>query len=270
MMRPALFILLAPQILCALPQKPWFGNIYEFFFDGSYTYSFYNHVANGRPGTHHHSRDNTLFLGVGFTPSPSWDAYAEAEVARTTRQEFNWRSFALQGRYLFFDDIIGDPLSLVAGLSMRGVHHLSLRDISCPYAAEFNLEANLSAGKEWSCGPFWDIRTYGYGLVGIAQRGAPWTRLFFSFEGNYQNHQRYQLFANGYFGFGGKNFVPVDHFHGYANIHHQSIDLGFAYSYHHDIWGTLTLEYGYRPFSHAYPARESVFTLRYHLPFSVL
>jgi hypothetical protein len=269
MKKTALALLFVPQLLSALPQKPWLGNLYEFFFDGCYIFSYYDHVANGRPGAHHHSRDNTLFLGLGFTPSPAWDAYVEIEQASTTRQNYNWRSVALQGRYLFLDDIAGDPVSLAAGLSMRGVHHLSLRDISCPYAAEFNLEGNLAAGREWSCGPFWQIRTYGYGALGVAQRGAPWTRLFFSFEGNYQNHQRYQLFVNSIFGFGDKNYVPVDHFHGYANIHHQSVDIGFAYRYHTDIWGTITLEYAYRLYAHAYPARQSAFTFWYHLPFSL-
>ena len=148
-----------PQLLSALPKKPWLGNVYEFFFDAEYTFSYYRHVANGEPGTKHSSNDNQFIAGLGFTPTDSLDMAIEAEVSDTTRQSWNLRSVAIQARYLWLDDIIGDPISLTTGVSIRGVHHSSLRDISCPYPAEANFELNLSLGKEWSRGPYWNVRT---------------------------------------------------------------------------------------------------------------
>lgn len=265
----ALLSFLGAAPLAALPVEPWLGDYYEFFFDGSYTFDYYNRVANALGGPKHSSRDHQVLLGLGFTFPQNVEAYAEIEFARTTRQEFNFRSFGLQGRYLWLDDVIGDPVSLTTGLSMRGVAHYSLKDISCPYAAEFNMELNISAGKEWSCGKFWTLHTYGFGAVGIAQRGAPWTRVLLSTEWNWEDKHRFQLFGRGDFGFGGRNFVNVNHFHGYANIHHQSIDIGATYRKVFLIWGTLSFEYARRIYAHAYPQGVNFFTVSYNLPFSL-
>jgi hypothetical protein len=263
----ALSILL-PQLVSALPKKPWFGNVYEFFFDQSYTFSFYRQVANGEPGTKHSSNDNQFLTQLGVTPSDVWDVAIEAEVSDTTRQSWNLRSIALQGRYLWLDDILGDPVSLVTGASARWVHHSSLRDISCPYAADANFELTASVGKEWSHGPFWDVRTYAFGAAGMANKGSPWTRFIAAVEFNQLDTNRFELFTRGYFGFGGKNSVNVDNFHGYGSIHHQSVDVGAAYRRVFDIWGMLSFEYAYRVYAHAYPERTNYFTLWYHLPFS--
>ncbi len=257
-----------PQLLSALPKKPWLGNVYEFFFDAEYTFSYYRHVANGEPGTKHSSNDNQFIAGLGFTPTDSLDMAIEAEVSDTTRQSWNLRSVAIQARYLWLDDIIGDPISLTTGVSIRGVHHSSLRDISCPYPAEANFELNLSLGKEWSRGPYWNVRSYAFGTVGIANHGAPWNRFFAAIETNYNDKHQFHLFTRGDFGYGHKNHVNVPHFHGYASIHHQSVDVGVAYARHFLVWGKLTFEYAHRVFAHAYPERSNYFTIWYHLPFS--
>lgn len=258
-----------PFLLFGLPQEPWLGNVYEFFFDAHYTFSFYTHVANGRPSTKHSSYDHQFLGGIGFTPSQYWDLDLEVEVTNTTTLSWNLRSVALQGRYLWLDDVIGDPISLTTGLSLRGVPHRNLRDTSCPYPGEADIELSLCAGKEWSTGPFWTARVYGLGAVGIANRGSPWTRLFCALEGNYDDRHQFQLSARGEFGFGAENFVNVDHFRGYGNIHHQSVDLGAAYRYQFLVWGRLSFEYVYRIYAHAYPERVNYFTLWYHLPFSL-
>jgi hypothetical protein len=269
MKKSLLFLLLCvPELLSALPKKPWFGNVYEFFFDAEYTFDYYRHVANAKHGTRHHSNDNQFIFGLGFTPSESWDMALEAEVSDTTRQSWNLRSVAAQLRYLLWDDIIGDPISLVTGLSIRGVHHSSLRDISCPYPAEANLELNVSLGKEWSRGPYWITRTFAFGTAGIANHGSPWTRFFAAFECNWNDKHQLHLFTRGDFGFGHRNTVNVEHFHGYASIHHKSVDVGIGYARHFLIWGKLTFDYAHRVYAHAYPERVNYFTIWYHLPFS--
>ncbi|MFI5333893.1 MAG: hypothetical protein ACHQT8_01855 [Chlamydiales bacterium] len=268
MMKRVLAAFLASGTLSALPIEPWLGNQYEFFFDTSYTFDYYDRVKNALGGEKHKSRDNQFLFGLGYTVSPRIETYVEMELARTTRQEFNWRSFAFQSRYLWLDDVSGDPLALVTGVSLRGVNHLSLKDISCPYAAEFDAELNLSMGKEWSCGEFWTLHTYGFGAAGIGQRGAPWTRFLLSCEWNWVDRHQLQLFGRGDFGFGKQNFVNVDHFHGYAKVHHQSIDIGASYRRMFRIWGTLSFEYARRVYAHAYPAEVNFFTLAYELPFS--
>jgi hypothetical protein len=257
-----------PVFIGALPKEPWLGDVYESFFDASYTFDFYRRVADGVPGNRHSSNDNQFLFGLGFTPKETWDVYAEFELAQTTRQSFNWRSGALQARYQWLNDIVGDPVTLTTGLSVRGVNHKSIKDISCPYAAEFNLELNLAAGKEWSKEGYWVFRTYGFGALGIAQRGSPWLRFFYSFMTNQEDRHQFELFTRGEFGFGSKHFLPVNHFDGYATIYHQSVDIGADYRYLFDIWGSLKFEYAYRVYAKAYPAGVNYFTIWYNLPFS--
>lgn len=252
-----------------MPTQPWLENVYEFRFDVDYTFSFYNRVANALGSDKHSSRDNQIFLGLGFTPSEYWDTDVQLELAATTRQSFNWRSAAGQIRYLWLDDVVGDPVSLVTGLRVRGVNSQSLKDISCPYPAAFNLDLNVAVGKEWSRWSFWRFHTYCLAALGFSNKGPPWTYLYFSFQGNQEDRRQWELFGRGYFGFGRKNVVNVDHFHSYALIHHQSVDAGFAYKFLFTSWGTLTFEYAHRFYAHAFPESANYFTVRYHLPFSV-
>lgn len=250
-------------------REPWLGNEYEFRFDASYTFDYYSRVANAKGGSHHSSRDNQILLGLGMMPAETWDVDMEIEFAATTRQSFNWRSAALEIRRQWWDDIgSGDPLSVVTGFNARGVHHLSLKDISCPYAAEGNFEFTFSLGKEWSQEQYWRYRAFAFGAIGQAIRGEPWTRAYTAFQVNWKDFHQGQIFANGYFGFGHKTQVDVSHFDGYASIRHRSIDLGLSYRYLFELWGSLTVEYAYRVYARAYPERVNFFTIWYNLPFS--
>ncbi len=258
-----------PGAVNALPQEPWLGDIYEFFFDGSYTFSYWRRVADAVQGPHHRSNDNNIFLGIGFTGSDNWDVDLEVEFAKTTELSFNWQSLAGQWRYLWLNDVIGDPVSLITGISLRGVHHRNLKDISCPYAAEVNLEGHLSVGKEHSCGPLWCFRGWAFGAVGIANRGSPWTRLQATFEVNRQDKHQFDLFSRADFGFGRRHKINIDHFNGYASIRTRSVEVGAGYRYLFEIWGELRFEYVRRVYAKAAPDGINYFTVWYHLPFSI-
>ncbi len=195
---------------------------------------------------------------------------AEFELAETPRQPFNWRSAALQLRYQLLDDISGDPLSLTLGTNFRVVPGHSLKDVSCPYAANCNYEVTLSLGKEWSTQGFWTMRTYGFFALGVGNHGLPWTRPIFVWQNNWQNRHRLSFFTVGDFGWGGEQRVAVKHFHGWGKFHHQSIDLGLIYGYHCVAYGTFSAAYTYRVFAKNFPERVSFFTLSYNLPFSLL
>jgi hypothetical protein len=261
------FSLVLPQALGALPQEPWLGDPYQFFLDASYTFSYWRRVADAVQGPHHRSNDNNIFLGLGFTGLDTWDADLEVEFAKTTELAFNWQSIAGQFRYLWFNDVVGDSVSLTTGLSMRGVHHRNLKDISCPYAAEFNTELHVAVGKEHSCGPLWCYRGWGLWAVGIANRGAPWTRYLAVFEVNREDKHQFDLFSRGDFGFGNKHKINIDHFNGYASIHTQNIEVGAGYRYLFEIWGELRFEYARRVYAKAAPSGINYFTIWYHLPF---
>ena len=146
----------------------------------------------------------------------------------------------------------------------------SLRDVSCPYASYFNAELTTALGREWSKEGFWTSRTYGFAALGMANQGAPWLRALGAWEVNWTDRHRLMLGFQGYFGFGGKKHVDVEHFHGWSHVHHQSIDLGIGYAYHTLIGGTIGFNYAHRVFAKSFPQNVNFFTFFYCLPFSLL
>lgn len=248
--------------------KPWLGDVYAFEWDAAFTYSRYHKVQDAAVQLRHPSNDKLYALDLSFTASDNIDFQAEMELADTPRQSFGWRSVGLQGRYLWLNDVEGDPCSLITAVNVREVSRVSVRDVSSPYHYYLNFEMNTAAGKEWSSNGRWTLRTYGLGALGQANRGSPWLKGMGIFETNWCDRHRLLCGLEGYFGLGKKKHVDVDHFHGWARVHHQSIDLAIGYSYHMQIWGTLGLRYAYRLFAKNFPERVNFFTVFYNLPFS--
>lgn len=252
----------------ALEVAPWFGEIWEFHLRSNYTYYRFSHVQNGYPDLKHPWNTQLLAFSLEVPMKDTFDTEVEIEFAHTSQQSWGFRSCAGQFRYLLLDDVAGDPISLMVGANIRGVSHRSLRDISSPYHAEANFEVNSAVGKEWSYMQYWRMRSFAFAGMGIANRGSLWIRGLAAFEGNYQDRHQYQVFANTYWGFGPNRRVNIDHFNGYAKIHHQSIDLGAGYSYLFDMWGSLNLNYAFRVYAHSFPEYVNFFALTYNLPFS--
>lgn len=131
-MRMRKLLLLLPISLFGLEMEPWFCNIWEFTFTPSYTYGRFHHVQNGHPRLKSPFNEHILAFDLAVPPSPNWEIDADVEFADTTRQSMGLRSGALQARYLWLDDVVGDAVSLTTGLSARGVSRHGLKDISCP------------------------------------------------------------------------------------------------------------------------------------------
>ncbi len=259
----------------ALKIEPWLGNVWEFEFDASYTYSRFHKVNHGVPQLHNPFNSNFLIFDLGVTPLfslnslPTMDFQAEVEFAATTKQDFGFQSGAFQARNQWLDDLTGDPISLMTGVIVRGVSHQSLRDVSCPYHSYANFEINSTVGKEWDSGPNWVLRTFGLLGIGNATRGYPWIRAHLAFQGNTNDTFQYHAFLRGYFGLGPKHDVHTNAFFGWAKTRHQSIDLGVAVRYMFDVWGWLEIDYAYRVYARSFPERVNFFTVTYHLPFSL-
>ncbi len=262
-------LLSLPIPLLALNIEPWFCNVYEFTFSPSYTYSRYPDVQNGIPSLQSPSNDHLIACDIAVPPAPSWEVDADVEFADTPRQSMGLRSIGGQVRYLWLDDVMGDPVSLTTGLSLRGVSKHSVHDVSSPYHSYLNVELNASVGREWERGFHWHLRTYGFAALGMANHGYPWSRLFATIEGNFNHSHRLALFTEGYVGFGPHPVVNIDHFNGYASIQHRSIDLGLPYTYVTEVWGRITLAYTRRLYAQSFPEKVNFFTIAYMLPFSL-
>ncbi|NNM43952.1 MAG: hypothetical protein HKM07_06380 [Chlamydiae bacterium] len=261
---------LLPSIGHSLEKKPWFGNIWEVRFNTDLEYNRYRYVDNAKEQLKSASNDKGILVGFGMSPYMNWDFDAEVEFVDTPRQSFSYSTVAAQLRYLFLDDVIGDPVSLCAGVTLREVSGRSLRDVSSPYHYYFDSELTGAIGKEWDSGAFWDFRTYAFGAVGMANRGSPWLRGYGAVEANLQNRHQFAVLGDSYFGFGGKREVDIEHFRGYSSIHHQSVDVGVSYKYLMHIWGSFLFEYKRRVYAKSFPENVNFFLIKYELPFSVL
>jgi len=253
----------------ALEVQPWFGDVFEFHFLSSYSYSRFTKVQGGRPQLTEPFNVNLLYFDLDFSPSPEWAIDTDLQFADTTQQNFNFRTWALQARYLWLDDIIGDRVSLATGANLRITPSYALHDISCPSRANADFEANFSIGKEFEASDSWLVRLWGFGAIGHANRGSPWVRAIVSLETNCDDQHKLAFYAAGNNGYGKRSHVRTEDFDGYAKIRCKSIDVGVRYGYRVGVWGTLRVEYTRRVLAKAYPADINTLTISYLLPFSL-
>ncbi|PIS03047.1 MAG: hypothetical protein COT85_03190 [Chlamydiae bacterium CG10_big_fil_rev_8_21_14_0_10_42_34] len=266
-MKKWLFALI-PLLGSALEVQPWFGDCLEFHFLGSYAYSYFDKVQKGTPQLTSTFQSNVVSLGLDFSPTPEWSVDGDFQVADTTQENFNFRSIALQARYLWLDDIIGDKISLATGGNARFTNTDSLHDVSCPSHANFDFEFNVSLGKEFDASDAWAWRLWGFGAVGHGNRGSPWVRGIVAIETNYDDQHKLAFFAEGSNGYGRHTTVLINDFNGYAKIRQKSIDIGARYGYRIGVWGTLRFEYMRRVLAKSCPQEVNSFIFSYLLPFS--
>lgn len=253
----------------ALEVQPWFSDVYEFHLFSGYSFSWFRSVNGAVTPLKDTFYDHLIFSDLEFSISPQWNLDANVELTQSSKRSFGFRSVAVQGRYLWFDDIIGDAVSLATGANIRYIFPQSVRDISCPYGANVDLEVNLAMGKEFSSySSDFRIRFWGYGALGVANRGAPWLKGIFAFETNSKDLHKWAFFLEGVQGFGSKNVVNINNFHGYAQIHRTSLDVGIRYGYAIGVLGTLRLEYRRRVIAELCPERVDTIQIGFMLPFS--
>jgi hypothetical protein len=261
-------ILLLPFTLFSLEKQPWLGDIYEFHYLGGYAYSRFHKVQGAVDQLTSPYNVNLLFSGLDFSFSPDWSVDADVEFADTSFRSFQFRSFGIQGRYLWLDDIIGDWASLVTSFSARIVSPNMLKDVSTPYHGNVDLELSISLGKELDSFRFWRFRFWGFGLIGIANRGSPWLRGGAFFEGNLDDTHKWALYLLGSHGYGRKRSIDIANFRGYGRIRQKSIDIGARYGYRMGVWGTLRFDYLRRVKASLCPENVNTFVISYLLPFS--
>lgn len=257
-----------PALLSSFQEAPWFDDLYQFHLGTNFAYSHYTKVEGAVKPLKSPSNDYLVGFDTGVSPFPSVDIQFEVQFAETPRQSLGWRSCAMQGRYLWMDDALGDPVSLTSGISVRGVSSHSVRDVSSPFHSYFNLELNSAVGKEWVFQNSEAMHTFGLLGLGTGNRGLPWLRTYGEFAYHWQGHAL-TVFTEGYFGFGQKETVNIDNFYGWGRYRHVSIDMGLKYTYTFPIWGSLSVAYDRRLYAKTFPGNWNAVLLTYTLPFSL-
>lgn len=263
------WLLLLPLTLLGLEVQPWFGDVYQLHFLGTYAYSRFNAVEHGAPQLKDPFNAHVVSSGLDVALSPYWSFGADMQLASTTKQSFIFRSLAIQARYLWFDDITGDPVSLVTGGSTRFTSSQALRDFSCSSHGHVDVEANLSLGKEIAASDSWAFRGWLFGAIGQATRGSPWIRAIGSLETNIHNQHKIALFSEWVNGYGRHSLVNTKQFFGYGRIREKAVDVGLRYGYQIDVWGTARFEYIRRVFAKSAPESVNTYIISYLLPFSI-
>ena len=254
---------------CSLEVQPWFGDLFQFHLLTGYSYSRFDSVQRGVPQLRSPFNANLVQEGLEFCFLPEWSFDLDLQVASTTKVPFYFRSSALQIRYLWLDDMVGDPFSLTTGFSTRFTPSRALSDISCPSHANVDFELNFSLGKEWDASQSWRWRLWFFGTVGHGNRGSPWVRGSLATETNVNDQHYYGFYALGSNGYGRHTHVMIDHFRGYAKIRAKSIDLGAWYGHRMGVWGMFRAGYERRVLAKSYPKDVNTLTLSYSIPFSI-
>jgi hypothetical protein len=276
----SLLILLAMQCP-ATEYKPWYGPVLEIEGRANALLEVFSKV-NGHHGLPQAAKQrrlkrhaNNFFFDVSasIAPSVEWSAELELLLADTGYRSFGFDSVKLTGRHLFFNDIVGDPLSLSLGLSLSKVFNQAWHDLSIFHhagrRAGLEGEVHLSAGKEWSCMQFWTYRGWAVIGIGAGEVGSPWIRGDLDWELNFWDRQSFKVFAHSLFGLGRNDLNLNEHFRGYGPIQHQSVDVGISFNYLFENQLTLTLEAAYRVFAKNCPERAMFYKLEFLYPFGL-
>lgn len=250
-------------------KDPWVDQFLQFRFEPSFLYRKYPFVSGGINPSSYSSNDRFTQIKMGGVVLPDADLELLIEFADTAKQRLGTQSIGGQLAYQLLDDYTGSLFSYTPSVNIRFVSSRSLKDVSCIYHYSWNFEVGQALGKEWSLNESWIFKPYIYLSVGQANKGSPWISSYIHLEGFYNQKHSLAVLCFGYFGFGKYHLVNIDAFNGYAQIYHQSVDLGLQYQYFiSQVYGSVTLSYAYRVFAKNFPSNANSFELRYNLPFS--
>lgn len=251
-----IYCFLIPNWGAATERLPWVGNYLEFEWRHTAYLQDYPYVASHSYYTPYASSDIFFVASLSNAFKPEFSLEAEAMVAKTCRQDWAIDHLRLTGRYMWSNDIAGDEFSFTTGVSLTQAFDHSLHDMSSFHHGRSEAELFLSVGKEYADGKEWISRWWGVFGTGTAERGSPWFRGELNLEGRFCDVYAWRVFIHSLAGIGHK-CLRLDDFHGYGSLQHQSIDLGFRYTYFIEFFGELAFEYSYRIYARNFPAKTS-------------
>lgn len=256
------------HLVFATQLEPWLGNNLELESRFTYFLESYQRIETSKGKTKRPTDDSFYTLSLGTSAFDLLAAEIELVLSDTRSHSFDWDCVRLTGRYALLDDIIGDPVSLITGITVTQASTAGLHDISSFHHGKIEAELHASIGQELSCDRFWTSRWWSVFGVGLADVGSAWIRANGVYEKNWWNQYQARLFVNTLWGFG-HNRLKLHAFHGYGPIHHQAIDLGASFTYCFAFSGTLSLEYSRRLFARNFPENVNQYKVCFFYPFGL-
>ncbi|SCA62451.1 hypothetical protein SCG7086_AA_00450 [Chlamydiales bacterium SCGC AG-110-P3] len=259
---------LAPACTYAFEQKPWYGYAFELESRPIVYYSSYTKIDTAIGSVRRPSNDIFATVALGAAVFQRWHVEAEIHLVHTSAHDISVGHTAVAARYLWFDDVIGDPLSLTTGVAV--IVPVGEPDLSLRYHGNVGTEGHIAIGKELSCGMMWAWRWWMLAGLGIADEGDPWARGRIALEKNNYDCWHVELFAEAFAGLGNQNLRLTTPFQGYNKIAHRSVDMGAAYTcYLEWLCVDVTASYQYRIYSENAPEAVHTAMLAFRIPISL-
>lgn len=246
--------LLAPITLFSLETNPWIGALFEIETHFSLFYQNFDRVASSSSSFRYSSNDFFPMIGAGVAIAEDFAFDIEFTGASTRRQAADLDNIAFGMRYVMLDDVAGDPMTVTLGLNIIKAFDSALKDIASFHHGKFEGEWTLAFGKEVAHGELWCSRFWTLVAFGLGDHGSPWYRANAAWENRFVERHIGRFFVNTLWGSGKSVLKSRRHFHGYGPIHHQSVDVGFRYTYENEYFGNVALEYFFRPFARSFPS----------------
>jgi|GEM_PF-1944787 len=261
------FTIILPCLGICIDYSPRLGEMLVFDWRNSLLYQTYPSISTGNE-TQKKSADD-IFLTTSLSTSVlQFGLEIEATEAFTHRQHGTPDNLALTFKYLYWDDVAGDPFSLTTGLSLIQAFNPSLNDLSSFHHGKAGGEIFVSVGKETACMEEWVRRWYSTIALGLADKGSPWLRCNWGYDFKFNEENEWKFFCHSLFGLGGKQ-LHLDHFRGYGSIRHRSIELGLRYTYVFELFGKLNFQYSNRVFAKNFPSRAHLFLIEFVYDFGI-
>ena len=212
---------------------------------------------------------NTFGLSAAISPWPTISLEAEAFGTVSQRRSFYYDDFRFTIRYLWFDDIAGDPFSLATGFTYSRPGTRALRDIGRPYLGPNEFEGHVAIGKELSHDCCWYWRSWAVGAVTLSTRGQPRLWGNATVERALSRCAYVGLDLLGLYGFGGRPLTTHPAFNGYGPIKHRAIDIGAHINIGFPIDARLCISYCYRVWARNFPKEQHTIQFMLHWPISI-
>ena len=216
-----------------------------------------------------HANDNFCFTSLAIAKD---ELNAELEItgADTGAHHFGWDNIQLTGRYSWTNDVVGDPVTIVTGLTLRRAWKQAVNDLSSFHHGRTEGEIHVAAGKEFVCEQFWMSRMWGLFAIGTADKGSPWLRSSVNWECNWWDRHEVRLSVRGLCGLGGNGLNLNKPFRGYGPIRHRSLDFAVRYSYFVEtLDGRCELEYSHRVYAKNFPKNANCILATFHYAFGL-
>lgn len=253
------------QLLCGLglatDYQPWLGNAFEFESRASFYYEHFSCLHGSRSGSRsisYPSRNGFATLSLANAFPPGFGIECAVQEAWTHAQKGTIDHLKLNGRYLYWNQLEGDPFHFLIGCSLIQAFKDSVKDPSSFHHGRREGEFFVSIGRERFEGMEWTNRYWGLAALGLANRGSPWLRGKLCWEYRFTPKHQMDLFCQALCG-AGQQPLFVKHFKGYGSVKHRSIDAGLAYTYWIDFFGSVRFAYSTRLFARNFPNRAHQF-----------